>query len=169
MSPPPPWRSHLVCALQLAAPVLSAAAGLTAHPLQPRHTGPSSCKAVPGTPDWPSPQDWARLNESLAGRLLQPPPPGAVCHPGQATYDAAQCAAVRTAWKTYEFHAADPVSVDWNQWANDTCLPQEGAPCSGQGYPLFVVNATEASHVQLGVQFGERYKQHPLLCEVVRY
>lgn len=116
-----------------------------------------SCKAVPGTPGWPSQQDWVRLNESLAGRLLQPPPPGAVCHPGQATYNPTECAAVRTAWSTYEFHSANPISMDWNQWTNDSCLPQEGAPCSGKGYPVFVINATTARHVQLGVKFGKTW------------
>ncbi|KAK4151451.1 hypothetical protein C8A00DRAFT_45344 [Chaetomidium leptoderma] len=138
--------SRLVCALQLASSVLAVAAGLT-----------PSCKAVPGTPGWPSPEDWDSLNESLAGRLLQPSPPGAVCHPGQGTYNANECPAVRAAWSTYDFHQADPVSMDWNQWANDTCLPQEGAPCSGQGYPVFVINATETRHVQLGVQFARKH------------
>lgn len=156
-------RTRLLAAaalLQLAS--AAAAAGLTTTPslpvplpLPPRSqdSGPS-CKAVPGTPAWPSPDVWARLNESLAGGLLQPPPPGAVCHPGQATYDGAACPAVQAAWSTYEFHSASPVSVDWNQWANDTCLPQPAAPCSGRGYPVFVVNATRPRHVQLGVQFG---------------
>ncbi|KAK4124879.1 FAD-binding domain-containing protein [Parathielavia appendiculata] len=149
-----PLPSRLVCALHLSSSVLAAAAGLSPF-LQPRHD--SSCKAVPGSPDWPFPQDWARLNESLAGRLLQPPPPGAVCHPGQATYNATACPSVRAAWSTYEFHQADPVSMDWNQWTNDSCLPQEGAPCSGKGYPVFVINATEARHVQLGVRFAKKH------------
>lgn len=148
-------RSLLVFALQLAPSVLAAAAGLTPN-LQPRHEDSRpSCKAVPGSPDWPSPQVWNRFNESLAGRLLQPTPPGAVCHSGQGAINSTECAAVRTGWSTYEFHQADPVSVDWNNWTNDTCLPIEGAPCSGQGYPIFVINATEARHVQLGVQFGK--------------
>lgn len=139
-------RSRLVCALPLASAAFSLAAA---------SSSPFFCKAVPGTPDWPSPQDWARLNESLAGALLQPPPPGAVCHPGQGAYNATECPRVRAAWSTYEFHQADPVSVDWNNWANDSCLPQEGAPCSPGGYPVFVVNASTARHVQLGVAFGE--------------
>jgi len=150
-----PSRSFFV-ALQLASSVL-AAAGLSPS-LRPRlEDSHSSCKAVPGAPGWPSTQDWDRLNESLAGRLLQPTPPGAVCHPGQGSYDAAKCADVVKGWSTYEFHQADPVSVDWNNWANDTCLPVEGAPCSGQGYPVFVINATEARHVQLGVQFAKKH------------
>ncbi|KAL2132918.1 hypothetical protein VTI74DRAFT_3167 [Chaetomium olivicolor] len=150
-----PLLKGLICTLQLAS-VLAGALGPTPN-LESRHAGNPSCKAVPGTPGWPSPQDWARLNESLAGRLLQPSPPGAVCHPGQATYNATECPAVRAAWSTYEFHQADPVSMDWNNWANDTCLPQEGAPCSPQGYPVFVINATEPRHVQLGVQFARKH------------
>ncbi|KAK1758511.1 hypothetical protein QBC47DRAFT_143717 [Echria macrotheca] len=118
------------------------------------------CKAIPGTPAWPSAAAWTHLNESTGGRLLQPSPPGAVCHPGQPTYNASECAAVVAAggggWATYEFHSADPVSVDWNQWANDTCLPGEAYPCSPRGYPVFVVNASTAAHVQAGLQFARK-------------
>ncbi|KAK3905729.1 hypothetical protein C8A05DRAFT_41361 [Staphylotrichum tortipilum] len=139
---------------------LASAAGLTPSlplPLHPRdQDSRPSCKAVPGTPGWPSPAAWVSFNESLAGGLLQPPPPGAVCHPGQATYDPTACPAVQAAWSTYEFHSASPVSIDWNQWANDSCLPQQGAPCSRQGYPLFVVNASEPRHAQLAVQFAKK-------------
>ncbi|KAK4201319.1 hypothetical protein QBC40DRAFT_324883, partial [Triangularia verruculosa] len=115
------------------------------------------CKAVPGTSDWPSPASWRRLNESLSGRLLQPPPPGAVCHPGQPTYDTAECPRLLDNWSKLDYHHTDPVSTYWNNWNNDTCLPYQGYPCSGQGYPLFVVNATTARHVQLGVQFAKEH------------
>ncbi|KAH6855037.1 hypothetical protein B0I37DRAFT_45861 [Chaetomium sp. MPI-CAGE-AT-0009] len=152
-----PTCGRLVSTLQLASSVLAVAAGLN-PPLESRRADNApSCKAVPGTPTWPSPRDWDRLNESLAGRLLQPTPPGAVCHPGQGSYNLTECEAVRKGWSTYEFHQADPISVDWNQWTNDTCLPFEGSPCSGQGYPVFVVNATEPRHVQLGVEFAKRH------------
>ena len=119
------------------------------------HRSSPACKAVPGTPDWPSDLTWARLNESTGGRLLRPSPPGAVCHPDQPTYDAAECSRVHSAWSTYEFHQNDPVSSQWNQYNNDTCLPEPSYSCSGQGYPVFVINATSAEHVKLGVDFGE--------------
>ena len=122
----------------------------------PSHAHPSSpsCKAVPGTSDWPSASAWDSLNESTGGRLLQPPPPGAVCHPGQPTYDDAKCPAVKSGWSTYEFHSDDPISSQWNQYNNDSCLPDPSDPCSGEGYPVFVINATTAEHVKLGVDFG---------------
>lgn len=69
-----------------------------------------SCKASPGSAAWPSERAWAELDQSLGGRLLRPPPPGAVCHPGQPTFDAEQCTVVTAAWHTYDFHSNDPIS-----------------------------------------------------------
>lgn len=112
------------------------------------------CKAIPGTRSWPPEASWARLNESTGGRLLQPAPPGAVCHSGQPTFDAAKCTAVNASWTQYEFHARDPVSVDWNQWTNDSCLPWDGYPCSREGYPVLVVNASAPAHVKAAVDFA---------------
>lgn len=114
-----------------------------------------SCKAYPGSQDWPSHQTWSRLNESLAGRLLAPPPPGAVCHPGWPTYDRETCPQVQKNWSVYEFHADNPISVMWDHYTNWTCLPNETYPCSTSGYPTYVVNATKPEHVKLGLDFGK--------------
>jgi hypothetical protein len=134
----------LIASASLQSPLASA------HPPHPS----ASCKATPNSPTWPSPASWAGLNESTGGRLLQPAPPGAVCHPGQPTYDATACPAIQAGWSTYDFHQRDPVSSMWNQYNNDSCLPEPGYPCSGYGYPVFVVNATTPEHVGLGVQFA---------------
>ncbi|KAK3394755.1 hypothetical protein B0H63DRAFT_499125 [Podospora didyma] len=142
MDSEPPWNSWYKAALASLALRLA---------IQPR------CKAVPGGPDWPSIESWARLNESTEGRLLRPPPPGAVCHPGQATYNAAECPLVRSAWSIYEFHGADPVSSALNTWNNDSCLPEAADPCRNRGYPVVVINATTSQHVKLGVDFARKY------------
>ncbi|KAK5656208.1 hypothetical protein OQA88_4969 [Cercophora sp. LCS_1] len=144
-----PQHLSLSALLLLASP-LSAAKGPFSRPQLP-------CRVVPGSPDWPSATSWARFNESTGGRLLRPSPPGAVCHPGQPAFDAAECAAVNASWSSYEFHSASPVSVDWNNWANDSCLPWDGYPCSSQGYPVFVVNASTARHVKAGVDFAAKH------------
>ncbi|KAK4682183.1 hypothetical protein QC764_113010 [Podospora pseudoanserina] len=141
------WLPGLTACLLSCSPLLTSAS--SSHKQQ--------CKAIPGTPDWPSPASWKRLNESLAGRLLQPPPPGAVCHPGQPTYDAGECPNLLADWSKLDYHHTNPVSTYWNNWSNDTCLPYPGYPCSGQGYPLFVINATTARHVQLGVRFAKKH------------
>ncbi|KAK8069071.1 hypothetical protein PG994_005687 [Apiospora phragmitis] len=45
-----------------------------AHPVQDLH----GCRAFPGEPSWPPEEEWKKLNNSLGGALLKPPPPGAV-------------------------------------------------------------------------------------------
>lgn len=115
------------------------------------------CKNVPGSLGWPTPSEWDTLNETLSGRLLRPPPPGAVCHPGQPTYDAELCPTVQGLWGNTTFHADNPISTDLNNWNNDSCLPWLEYPCSGEGYPIYVVNATRAEHVRIGVDFARRY------------
>lgn len=116
---------------------------------------PESCKAYPGTSSWPSAHTWAALNQTLNGRLLQPSPPGAVCHPGQSTYNTGQCSQVAEEWKTYDFHAGNPISVMWDKFSNFTCLPDKNTLCSPAGYPAYVVNASTAEHVKIGVDFGK--------------
>ncbi|KAL8739536.1 MAG: hypothetical protein Q9184_008589 [Pyrenodesmia sp. 2 TL-2023] len=39
-------------------------------------------------------------------------------------------------------------------WENDACLPVKGVHCDLQQYPRYTINATEASHVQAGVNFA---------------
>jgi len=112
------------------------------------------CKSVPGSAGWPSDAAWHRFNESTGGRLLRASPRGALCHPGQPNYDTTKCPVIQSAWRTYDFHQEDPVSSMWNQFNNDTCLPDPSSPCSGEGYPIFVLNATTAQHVKLGIDFG---------------
>lgn len=112
------------------------------------------CKPVPGGAKWPSVADWNALNRTIEGRLIAPTPPGAVCQPTSASYNEDACTRlVAFNWGSSEFHAQNPVSVDYN---DDTCLPNAMAPCSGDGYPEYVVNATKRSDVQAAVKFAKR-------------
>jgi hypothetical protein len=113
-----------------------------------------SCKATPYSQTWPSQHEWASLNQSISGRLLRPPPPGAVCHPDQPTFNAATCPTVQKEWLTSVYHTENPVSSLHNNWNNDTCLPYPADPCSGKGYPIYVVNATSAEDVKQGIDFA---------------
>ncbi|CAM1510668.1 Fc.00g010030.m01.CDS01 [Cosmosporella sp. VM-42] len=116
-----------------------------------------ACKAYPGGNDWPSQDLWNHLNSTLDGRLILPTPPGAVCHPGWPTYDTSQCPAVASNWSVYEFHTDNPISVMWDQFSNDTCLPNPEYPCSTNAYPAYVVNATTPDHVKAGVDFAREH------------
>ncbi len=138
-------RSALACILSIAAVQVSSRAVGSDSP---------SCKAVPGSTDWPSPEIWGTLNETTGGRLLQPTPPGAVCHKTQPSYNAAKCIDVQNNWPNELFHTNDPISVEWNNWTNDTCIPVPSLDCSSVGYPVYVINATTPQHVKAGVDFG---------------
>ncbi|KAI0439620.1 FAD-binding domain-containing protein [Xylaria telfairii] len=122
-----------------------------------RPEGHGACKAFPGTTAWPSQQTWAKFNQSTGGKLIKPAPPGAVCHPGEPTFDADKCAIVTAAWGTYDFHQRDPVSNMWQQFNNDTCLVDPNTPCSDAGYPAYVVNATTAMDVKLSFDFARKH------------
>ncbi|KAI1190764.1 hypothetical protein F5B17DRAFT_437981 [Nemania serpens] len=122
------------------------------------HSSHAACKAFPGTAAWPSEESWAKFNTSTGGKLIEPgPPPGAVCHPGQPTFNSDQCAIVTAAWRTYDFHQSHPVSNMWQQFNNDTCLVSPDTPCSGAGYPAYVVNATTAMDVKLSFDFARKH------------
>jgi len=115
----------------------------------------AACKVTPEDPGWPSLQEWDTFNTSLGGALLRPALPGGVCHPGQPNYDAALCPNITTLWDTsLYFHEDDPISNAFNNWNNDSCLPDPQTPCSGEGYPIYVVNATKPEHVQKAVDFA---------------
>lgn len=110
------------------------------------------CKPQPGDRHWPSPSAWQRLNSSVSGRLYQPIPPGAVCHPSWPQYDKVSCANLATTkWAKTGFHALNSVSVDYN---DETCLPNATAPCSLVGYPSYVLEAESEEDVQHGVNFA---------------
>ncbi|KAJ8129867.1 hypothetical protein O1611_g3761 [Lasiodiplodia mahajangana] len=117
----------------------------------------TKCKSIPGTASWPSDETWAHFNQSIGGKLLKPTTPGAVCHPGEPSYNLSQCIVVDSTWYTYDFHQEDPVSNMWQQYNNDTCLIDPTAPCSGRGYPAYVVNATSTVDVKLGIDFARQH------------
>lgn len=114
-----------------------------------------NCKVVPGNTRWPSIEEWTTINKSLGGALVMASPPGGVCHPGQLNYDSALCPIVTNLWTTsFDFHELDPIGNAFNNWNNDSCLPVLQAPCSGKGYPIYVINATKPEHVQKAINFA---------------
>ena len=122
-----------------------------------QHKPHSTCKSTPDSPSWPSPSAWASLNHTLSGRLFQPVPPGAVCHPNQPSYNPSTCPTIQAEWLMASFHTQDPVSSVQSNWNNDTCLPYASDPCSGKGYPVCIINATCVEDVKAGVDFARRW------------
>lgn len=114
------------------------------------------CKSTPNDASWPSISEWNHLNETLSGRLLHPLPPALACHSTDPASNAS-CAGVQKSWSSFAFHQDDPVSTAWNNMNNDSCLPTADAPCSGLGYPVYVVNATTADHIKQAINFARKY------------
>lgn len=111
----------------------------------------TTCKPVFHSAGWPSPTAWDHLNNTVSGRLIAPTPPGAVCHRDHPQYNNVSCIELTDQWTNTSFHAMNPVSADYNEF---TCPPEDGQPCSGAGYPRYVVEAVEAQDVQHAVSFA---------------
>lgn len=107
------------------------------------------CKPLPSDSTWPSLQQWRSLNDSISGRLSVPLPPGFVCHTNSSS--SSLCEFIADQWTNTTFHSLDPVSVDYN---DETCLPDSTEPCSGHGYPRYVITAQTVQDVQAGVNFA---------------
>jgi hypothetical protein len=111
----------------------------------------TTCKTLPSSL---SSATWTAFNKTLGGQLIKPVAPAAPCHPEQASYNAATCATIQAGWVDFPFHRTDPVSSAWENYNNDTCLLSASYSCSTAGYPAYVINATSAEHVRLGVAFA---------------
>ena len=114
-----------------------------------------SCRAFPGSEDWPSRCEWSRLNKALQGRLLHPDPPAAVCYEGD-DYDEDACKNLVLRAGDTHFYIDDPLSV-LSQWLQgSTCLPDLNPTgnCTRGGFPEYVVNVTRVADVQVAVNFA---------------
>jgi hypothetical protein len=111
------------------------------------------CKPIPGSSDWPLLSEWQALNSTVLGRLIAPVPPGLVCQKNSSLYNVQACGNVYQQWANSSWHASDPFTGDYN---DEACLPSNLAPCSATAYPAYVVNASDASHVQAAVKFAKR-------------
>ncbi|KAK2061109.1 FAD binding domain-containing protein [Colletotrichum caudatum] len=119
-----------------------------------RSTG--ECKYLPGDAGWPSADAWARLNETVGGRLVATVPLGSPCH--GAAYNATECARLQDAWLFSEVHMGSSSSVMAPLFANASCDPftPTDAPCTLGNYVSYAVNATGPADVQAALAFADR-------------
>jgi len=114
----------------------------------------AACKTTPSSPSWPSTENWATFNTTINGALLRPSPPAAPCHPSRPEYNQTLCNQIRSSFTNSQWHSDNPISTDWTNRANYSCPLDASAPCSGDGYPVYVVNASRAELVISAVQFA---------------
>ncbi|KAK4148374.1 hypothetical protein C8A00DRAFT_39073, partial [Chaetomidium leptoderma] len=114
------------------------------------------CKAFPGDSSWPTAIEWTRLNKTLGGALLNPPPPASVCYATSPNFNAEACSFLINNASRTTFYLDDPVTILslWPQ--GNTCLLSQNPTgnCTQGGYPVYVVNATSVKHIQAAVNFA---------------
>ncbi|KAF4982316.1 hypothetical protein FZEAL_2045 [Fusarium zealandicum] len=115
------------------------------------------CKTMPGDALWPKKLVWKVFDLLTGGALIKTVPFGAVCYPGEH-YDANECSKILDNWTNSDTHDEDPTSLMNPLYEGNACLPQnakmDGATCQLGGLPVYSVNATSVSHVQLAVNFA---------------
>lgn len=118
------------------------------------------CKVTPYDPQWPSDQDWAALNRSINGCLIKSAPIASACWPGNPFGSSLDCNTVKSQWTDSYFHRAQPESVDFPIWANNSCSPpgstgySEQRGCSYGGYPRYIVDAWSEDQIATALKWA---------------
>ncbi|KAK4246727.1 hypothetical protein C7999DRAFT_41881 [Corynascus novoguineensis] len=122
-----------------------------------------ACKCYPGDDCWPNRGQWQKLNNTVGGNLQVNIPPGAPCYNtfqgplgDVATYNAAECQKVTSNWNDEQFQIELPAAGLWTYFTNDTCRPTTTPTdtCTLGYYPVLVIMAKTAAHIQAGVDFA---------------
>lgn len=118
------------------------------------------CKSSPLDPSWPSEDDWISLNTTINGSLLRTVPAASACWPGEPFSSSISCDVATDKWTNATWHSQQPESIDYQIYANNTCLPNH-APgysaergCSIDGFPQYIVNATSEDHVAYAMKWA---------------
>ena len=122
----------------------------------PTSIGKQRCKVYPGDANWPCDLAWETLNKLTDNRLLQPSPQASACYNGPL-YDGAKCQEMTATWNRSYSHFIDPIEMMSPVAQGLTCLPPnvfDSGNCTRGGFPMYVINATEPKHVQMGVNFA---------------
>ncbi|TLS29029.1 hypothetical protein PpBr36_00086 [Pyricularia pennisetigena] len=105
---------------------------------------PKHCKVTRQDADRPAAEEWDRLNTAISGRLIKPVPPGGTLRNASRRSPSGLIHRSILVIPSRSIGTTRPT----------TRAPDPEVGCSGVGYPFCVANATEAEHVQAGVDFG---------------
>ncbi|RDA95667.1 hypothetical protein CP533_1279 [Ophiocordyceps camponoti-saundersi (nom. inval.)] len=133
-------------------------AGVGASSLYGNH-----CKCYPGDACWPRAGEWARLNETVGGRLVATVPLGSPCH--DPNYDEGLCSELRRRWRDATVQSsrtcsiASSSSVMSTLFANLSCdpfQPRETA-CRVGSYVRYAVDVRQANDVAATLSFARKH------------
>ena len=146
--------------IQQSSSIMSARKMTTCFALLHAAHGQPACKSHPLEASWPSTIDWATLNHSTQGALIQTNPVASSCYPGSPFTSAISCENVQEAWQYSTFHANQPESIGYPYWANNSCVPptdyayDSNQLCGLGGLSEYVLNATSATQIATAAEWA---------------
>ncbi|RYO84833.1 hypothetical protein DL762_005455 [Monosporascus cannonballus] len=124
-------------------------------------SGSAACRCQPDQPCWPSPQQWSALNHSIDGNLVSVRPVGMACYESPSS---AACQEVTALWSNSTWRAAQPGTVQWENWEawpehNESCYLESVSykGCRQGRISLYSAAARSEHHIQEAVRFAERH------------
>ena len=121
----------------------------------------SSCYCLPQDPCWPSPQQWAQFNRTIAGTLIATTPIASPCHSHSpfTPYDAVQCATIRNTWPLPSTHYTTSSSIMAPFFANQSCDPflPASSRCILGTYVAYAVRVSSPSTINATLAFARTH------------
>ncbi|KAI1392109.1 uncharacterized protein F4822DRAFT_436138 [Hypoxylon trugodes] len=117
----------------------------------------STCKYIPGDLGWPSSKTWARLNQTVEGRLIKTVPQASICHTEPYhDLDETGCEQLRENWdyaQTFELKPAEIINPAFQNQSCDPYTPLD-RPCELGNYAVYSINVTGAPDIVAGLNFA---------------
>lgn len=116
----------------------------------------SSCRFLPTDSAWPTESRWAKLNQTVGGRLIRGVPLAQVCY--GPNIDAAKCAEITEDWSFQVPYYTDPVNIMDPYWQNNSCSPflAPNGTCKQGNLAQYAINVSDASTVIAGIKFAQQ-------------
>jgi len=124
----------------------------------------------PGSPSYPSQDEWNTLNQTLKGKLVHGIPAAHVCYPpreGEAgILNTTACSDVAGQLLEETFNAEQAVDINVRFWGGNQCPPvlSPNGTCGQGNFSDFVVLAESAYDVSVAVKFANKYNLR-LICK----
>ncbi|GAW17838.1 hypothetical protein ANO14919_073050 [Xylariales sp. No.14919] len=115
-----------------------------------------TCRSLPSDNDWPSPETWRELNQTVGGRLITGVPLGAPCY--LPKYDQAACAKLQNEWTAVTPFLEDPVNIVASLWQNSSCNPLFGpnGTCELGNLASYAINISSSEDAVAAVKFASQ-------------
>jgi hypothetical protein len=124
--------------------------------------GKELCRLTPSDPSWPSASEWAALNISIGGAMIDTQPIASSCYPGNPFHSPDSCDFIQANWANSTFHSSLPESIDAPFYANNSCLApndpgfREDLECHVGCLPKYIVNATTEQQIGTAMKWASQ-------------